>query len=573
MKSEPFIPSNRAHYRKTFRAGSGSWLIPISLLILCLATATAFFLATGQSQPRKAAVEENGPPPVRGGIFHLPLDGYIWTLDPARAARISEISIAEQIYDGLTALDENLNVVPALARYWEISQEGKVYTFELRPDARFHNGRPVTAEDCVYSFQRLLTPGLNTNNYDYYSRIEGAREFREGLAKHVSGLRALDERTFQIRFTSPFVPALSVLSMYSSKILPKHELLEKGDDFFMAPVGTGPFRFSRWIGREEDPLVPLSKGIPQALRLEANRNYFGNEAYLDAVTFRYVDRPLHERFDFIPYTVENVLGWTPVEVDRLLSVYYFVLPNEVEPYDDPRVRRALSYVMDKRSFLDSRLRTTGAPAADGIVPPGIPGFLPMDSTYKRNLERAKTLLADAGHPNGRGLPPLELLVYEGDMASVAGHQCLKSCLAEIGVKVKEVKVTRHASGTDMELSERTIMYETGWIADFPDPDNFLRPLFHSTSPANLSGYDNPEVDRLLDQAWTETSYSTRNKLYHKIETIVLRDSPVIPLHYGQSRYLVRPKVRGLRISPMGLPYMKLNRVWLSETETVPAVEF
>jgi oligopeptide transport system substrate-binding protein len=573
MKNDPLTPSNRALHRRTFRTDSGSWLIPTSLLVLCLATAMAFFLATGQSQPRKAAVEENGPPPVRGGILHLPLYGYIWTLDPARAERIPEISIAEQIYDGLAAYDENLNVVPALARYWEISQEGKVYTFELRPDARFHNGRPVTAEDCVYSFQRLLTPGLNTNNYHYYSRIEGAREFREGLAKQVSGLRALDERTFQIRFTSPFVPALSVLSMYSSKILPKHELLEKGDDFFMAPVGTGPFRFSRWIGRDEDPLVPLSKGIPQALRLEANGNYFGHEAYLDALTFRYIEWPLDDRFDLIPFTVENVLGWPPVEVDRLLSVFFFVLPNEVEPYDDPRVRRALSYVMDKRSFLDSRLRTTGAPAADGIVPPGIPGFIPMDSTYKRNLERAKTLLADAGYPNGQGLPPLELLVYKGDMASATGRRCLKRCLAEIGVKVKEVEAVRYASDTDMELKKHPILYESGWIADFPDPDNFLRPLFHSTSPVNLSGYDNPEVDRLLDQAWTETSYSARNKLYHEIETIVLRDSPIIPLFYDRGRYHVRPNVRGLRISPMGLPYMKLSRVWLSEGETVPAVEF
>jgi peptide/nickel transport system substrate-binding protein/oligopeptide transport system substrate-binding protein len=538
-----------------------------------LVTATAFFVATGKRQPRQAAVAENGPTPVRGGILHIPLEGSIWTLDPARAERTTEIGVIEQIFDGLTAFDENLNVVPALARYWEISHEGKVYTFELRPDARFHNGRPVTAEDCVYSFQRLVTPGLNMNNYHYYSRIEGAREFREGLAKNVSGLRALDEKTFQIRFSSPFVPALSVLSMYSSKILPKHELLEKGGEFFMAPVGTGPFRFSRWIGRDEDPTVPFFKGVPQALRLEANRNYFGNEAYLDAVAFRYIDTPLHERFDLIPYIVGNHLGWSPIEADKLLMVSYFILPNEVEPYNDPRVRRALSYAMDKRRFVDSSLDTTGAPTADGIVPPGIPGFLPAESTYKRNLERAKRLLAEAGYPNGRGLPPLELPVYEGDMASVASRQCLKGCFAEIGLKIKEIRARRFVTGRDPELERNPIIYRSGWIADFPDPDNFLRPLFHSTSPANLSGYNNPEVDRLLDQAWTETSYSARNKLYHKIETIVLQDSPIIPLYYGKRRYLVRPNVRGLRISPMGLPYVKLNRVWLSEDEGEPTVDF
>jgi ABC-type transport system substrate-binding protein len=271
--------------------------------------------------------------------------------------------------------------------------------------------------------------------------------------------------------------------------------------------------------------------------------------------------------------VENVLGWSPIEVDRLLSIFYFVLPTEVEPYDDPRVRRAISFVMDKRSFLDSGSQTTGFPVADGIVPPGIPGFIPMGSIYKHNRERAKDLLADAGYPNGKGLPPLELLAYKNDTASAASRQCLKRCLAEIGLEVIEVPATRYATATDAELRQHPILYETGWIADFPDPDNFLRPLFHSTSPLNRSGYNNPEVDRLLDEAWTETSYSARNKLYHEVEGIVLRDSPVIPITFGKSRFLVRPNVKGLRLSPMGLPYMKVNRIWLSEDEPVPAVDF
>jgi ABC-type transport system substrate-binding protein len=358
--------------------------------------------------------------------------------------------------------------------------------------------------------------------------------------------------------------------MFCAKILPKHELLEKGDDFFVAPVGTGPFRFSRWIGREEDSSVPIHRGIPQALRLESNRDYFAGEAHLDAVVFRAMERPLNERFDFIPSIVENYFGWTSIEAEKLLAVYFLVLPNEVRPYDDPRVRRALNYALDKHSFLDSRLRTGGVPAADAIVPPGIPGFLPMDSTYQHNLERAQKLLADAGYPNGQGLPPLELLVYE---ESGAGSQCLKACMAKIGLKIKEVKAAHLFNETDSALRGRPVIYEMGWIADFPDPDNFLRPLFHSTSPVNLSGYDNPEVDRMLDQAWTETSYSVRNKLYHKIEKIILRDSPIIPLYYGKSQYLVRPNVRGLRVSPLGLSYVKLNRVWLSEDEAKPLVDF
>ncbi len=573
MESEPLMPSNDVAQKESFRTRSRSWFIPASLLILFLVTAAAFFLATAPKKKLDRVVAIDLPQPPRGGVLRFPLldNAPISTLDPARAEWGAEIMLIQQIYDGLTALDEQLNVVPALAQYWEISHDGKTYTFELRPDAVFHNGRPVTAEDCVYSFQRLLTAGFNTNNYHYFSRIEGAREFREGLAGSVSGLRALDEQTFQIRFTSPFVPALSVMSMYCSKILPKKELLEEGDDFFQAPVGTGPFRFSHWIGRDEDPAVPIYRGIPQALRLEANRNYFGQVPYLDATVIRSMwnargveGKPLGEMFDFL--LAESYYEWLPVETEQLLALYYLILPIKVPPYDDARVRRAVSYALNKRSFLDSNPFTAGAPAASGIVPPGIPGFLRVESMYEHHLEKAKELLAEAGYPSGKGLPPLELPVYRYDEPAVARRQCLIGCLASVGLKIVETPVKRMPSPGDPEFEGRPILYEQGWIADFPDPDNFLRPLFYSTSPINQSGYSNPDVDRLLDRAWTETSYSTRNKIYGKVEKILLKDSPIIPLHYGKSRYVIRPNVKGLSISPMGITYIKLNRVWISKKE-------
>ena len=552
---------------------SHTWIIPGALLVLCLATGAAFFLAAKNRTTIPISAADQ-PQPVRGGVFRFPIwERPIQTLDPARATTAGEIMLIQQIYDGLTAFDQHLNIVPALAQYWEISPDGKTYSFELRPDARFHNGEPVTAEDCVFSFERLLTAGLNDANFQYFTRIVGAEDFHAGRANSVAGLRAVDERTFQIRFTTPFVPALSVLSMYSSKILPKKELLAKGDDFFNAPIGTGPFRFSHWISQEEDPAIPFFRDVPQGIRLEANAHHFEGRPYLDGVTFRAIfnapkaqeDKPLNELVDCIETPVEEYYDWVRVETDKLLALNYYILPSKVPPYDDARIRRAINFALDKRSLLDTSPFTAGTPAATGIVPPGIPGFLPMEAPYKHNIERAKRLLAQAGYPGGEGLPPLEVIVFGRDPLS-ARQECLADCMSGINVKVKPFKVKRVLSLDDAALQERPILVYRGWVADFPDPDNFLRVLFHSTSPMNRSGYRNAEVDRLLDLAWSETSYKERNDIYRRIEKMILHDSPIIPLDYDRSRFLVRPNVKGFSLSPMGYSYIKMNKIWLDQPE-------
>ena len=572
-ENQPVTPSETA--RTLVRTRSRSWLIPGGLLVLCLVTAAFFFLAAKHKYTATTATA-NESEAVRGGVFRFPIwRGAIQTLDPARATSGSEIMLIQQIYEGLTAFDQHLNIVPALARYWDISPDGKTYTFELHPEARFHNGEPVTAEDCVFSFERLLTPGLNETNYHYFTRIVGAQDFRDGKAKTVAGLRAIDERTFQIRFTTPFVPALSVLSMYSSKILPKKEVLKRGERFFKEPIGAGPFRFSRWTSREEDPAIPFFGGVPQGIRLDANSNYIGGRPHLDAVVFRAIvnardakeEKPLNELVDCIEAPIDRYYDWVRVETDKLLELNYYYFPTRLHPYDDPRVRRAINYALDKRSLLDTSRFTRGTPAATGIVPPGIPGFFPMGESWGHNVDKAKKLLAKAGYPPGSKLPPIKTLVFGRDESrSAARRECIKSCLSKIGIELQPHKVRRLVPLNDPVFEESPFLLYAGWIADFPDPDNFLRVLFHSTSPVNRSGYNNPEVDSLLDLAWSETSYKERNDLYRRIEKMILHDSPIIPLDYGRSRFLVRPNVRGFSLSPMGYTYIKMNKIWLDQPE-------
>jgi peptide/nickel transport system substrate-binding protein/oligopeptide transport system substrate-binding protein len=563
------------------------WLIPGFLLALFLLTAFATQLVKKDAlRARLAEKDDLASRPVQGGVFRYPLLEAFHTLDPAQAVYKMEVMLVQQIYDGLTAFDRHLRVVPALAKFWEISPDGRTYTFELRENARFHNGRRVTAEDCVFSFERLLTKGLNEHNYHYFSRIEGASEFREGKAKHVRGLEALDVDTFRIRFVTPFVPALSVLSMYSAKILPKQEVLAQGERFFESPIGTGAFQFARFIEPEEDPGVPLHDGVRQGVRLEANLQYFDGRPHLDAVTFRALWKPKEYAEAEVPIdevadcveTSEGQYGeWVAVEAPQLLALRYLYFPNHVPPYDDPRIRRAINYALDKRSFLDTHRVTEGTPAATGVVPPGIPFFIPKGSQAGPDLEKAKALLAEAGYPGGKGLPPLELPVlregvYPREPASKARDECLVSCLSRVGVKVRLVEVKRYLKVDDPLFRHRAILDDNTWYADFPDPDNFLRPLFHSKGYMNTFGYSNPEVDRLLDQVWSESSYTTRNKLYHQIEEIVLKDAPIIPTDYGRLRYLLRGNVRGFYLTPLGAPYVQMKDIWFQEEGNSTDVE-
>ena len=556
-----------------------AWLIPLALLALFLLTAFATRLVKKQTMSdRIARADEFVEPPIQGGVFRYPLFQPIYTLDPAQAIFSVDVMLIQQLYDGLTAFDEHLSIVPALAKFWEISPDGKTYTFELRDDARFHNGRKVTAEDCVFSFERLLTQGLNDHNYSYFSRIEGASAFHEGRAQHVKGLEALSENRFRITFVTPFVPALSVLSMYSSKILPKDEVLEQGDAFFKAPIGTGAFQFSRWIEPSEDPGVPSVEGVRQGIRFEENSEYFEGRPHLDAIVFRAIwNSPdydgealsLHEVADCLETNqVDHDADWVSVEADRFLALHYLYFPNHVPPYDNPKVRLAINLALDKQSFLDAHRVTAGIPAATGVVPPGIPGFIPKESHHGQNLDKARELLRDAGYPNGEGLPPLELPVlpeslYVRDPGSVARDSCLIACLSKVGIQVRLVETEPFINFDAPELKDRAVLRAKTWFADFPDPDNFLRPLFHSDGALNDFGYSNSEVDQLLDQVWSETSHSKRNELYHHIEEIILRDSPIVPIDYGRLRFLLRPNVRGFTLTPLGAPYLQMKNIWLA----------
>ncbi|MGW8208518.1 MAG: ABC transporter substrate-binding protein, partial [Syntrophobacteria bacterium] len=221
-------------------------------------------------QQEPAGPPERVQPEVKiGGAYRVPLPWSPTNLDPPFTTDIYSVTLIQQIFDGLVQFDQSLNIAPNLATSWTVSRDKLTYTFTLREDARFHNGRLVTADDFVYSFTRILDPKEESSALNFFERVKGAAAYRNGQSNAVAGFRALDAHTFEVTIDEPFAPFLSVLAMISSKVVAKEEVERWGKDFGHHPVGTGPFRLESW----EDKQIVLS----------ANYDYHEGRPYLDRV--------------------------------------------------------------------------------------------------------------------------------------------------------------------------------------------------------------------------------------------------------------------------------------------------
>src|SRR5262245_29527743 len=210
-----------------------------------------------------------------GGIYHKPLELEPPTLDPAIQTDQYAASVAQQVFDGLVQFDANLNVVPCIAKSWQASYDGLVWTFHLRQGVKFHHGREVSADDFVYTFTRILHPRTASPRAWLFARVQGAKEFLAGTAERVEGLQALDAYTLQIMLSQPYAPFISILGMIQAQVVPREEVERLESAFGRRPVGTGPFRFVNWVAGEQ-------------ITLEANEEYFEERPFLDHLHYRII---------------------------------------------------------------------------------------------------------------------------------------------------------------------------------------------------------------------------------------------------------------------------------------------
>jgi peptide/nickel transport system substrate-binding protein/oligopeptide transport system substrate-binding protein len=471
------------------------------------------------------------------------------------------------VFDGLVQFDANLNVVPCIAKSWKASYDGLVWTFDLRQGVKFHHGREVRADDFVYTFTRFLHPRTASPRAWLFERVQGAQAFLAGTAERVEGLQALDAYTLQITLSQPYAPFISILGMVQAQVVPREEVERLGSAFGRQPVGTGPFRFVNWVAREQ-------------ITLEVNEEYFEGRPFLDHLHYRIITDPQRAMAEFELGTLEDTVVpkdlSTPLRSDPrfkffrkpVLATLFLWLEMRHGPLSNHKVRQAINYAINREAISDT-IWQNRLVQAHGILPLGMPGYNPDLGGYPYNLAYARQLLAEAGHPEGKDLPPLELWTSVASTPVLHEHEAIKRDLEHLGLKIELFTAESWQHYKTAVLGKRPgAMYRYAWFADFPDPDNFLFSLFHSQSPSNYGHYNNPAVDRLLEQARSEGDYLKRIEIYRQTEALIMADAPVVNLVYSTSEMLFQLYVQGTELNALGERYTPMKKIWLDATPRV-----
>ena len=486
------------------------------------------------------------------------------TMDPHQTTDATSATIIVELFGGLVTIDPDGNVVPDLAESWD-SPDGRIYTFHLRRDAKFHSGKPVTAHDFKWSMERVADPRTAAPVVDQYmGDIVGVKERLKGAAKEVSGVRVIDDHTLEITIDAPKSYFLAKLTYPTAFVLDK-ENVESSRRWFRQPNGTGPFRLTEYVPGE-------------TLVLSRNEHYHLGPPHLDNVRFI-----LSGGTAMLMYENDEIhlTGVGLADLDRILdtsnplnselnrapptfSTEYIGMNVNEPPFDDPKVRQALNYAIDKQAIARDVLAGLVTPA-QGILPPGFPGYNPSLKGYTYDPVKAKQLLKESKYGDDPGnFPPIILTTAGGFGASLSLDMevILEMWRQNLGIEV-EIQRTDFATYLQDLIRRRFQMFEIGWIADYPDPENFLDLLFHGDSSNNHTGYSNPEVNDLLVKARVETQESVRFELYHRAEEMIIKDAPWIPLWYSGEQYLlIKPNVRDYFLTPLVVP--KLRFVYLTE---------
>jgi peptide/nickel transport system substrate-binding protein len=470
--------------------------------------------------------------------------------------------VIRQIFDPLLELDERLEVRGALAESWVVSADQRVYTFRLRAGVRFQNGRELGAPDVKYSFERAA----RGKRPWVFEKIVGARDFIHGRAPGIAGIQLPDARTVTITLERPFAPFPYLMAYDAASVVPHEEVDRHGAAFASHPVGTGAFRLAEW--RHDDQLV-----------LERFAGHFRGAPLLDRIVFRIIPTEITRfneyrtgaldvtdiptgycrRVQRDPRTEAEVAIWPTLGTN---AVRFNV---ERPPFDDRRIRLAIVHAIDPRVAVRGLLEGCVSPPR-GVLPPAMPGFNERVRPLAFDPGLSRRLLVQAGFPGGQGLPRIAYY-YNTTELNQRIAELLQAELREIGVRL-ELRRLDWAAHIKLVDDGTAGFFRQGWIADYPDPENFLAVLFHSRNlgaAGNTSRYRNPAVDHLLDEADAMPAGPARFERYREVEQVVLDDAVWASLYHYSSRALIKRYVRGLERSPLSSApefLVPLRTVWL-----------
>jgi peptide/nickel transport system substrate-binding protein/oligopeptide transport system substrate-binding protein len=495
------------------------------------------------------------------GVLRLtgPVD--LQTLDPAKAKDLGTLFHVRQIFSGLTRLDDDLQPAPALADTIDVSDDLLTYTFTLRRDARFRDGSDITANDVAFSLTRALDPATAGGDASslaaptFLSDIAGAKELLSGEATTLAGVKVIDDLTLQIRLTQPRSTFLMRLATGPASIIDPDDI-EKGDDWWTEPNASGPFLID-------------SIDIDSGMTLKPNGDYYGGEPALDQVQILLGASALQpinlyqtgaiDVASVSIFSLDRALDpasdlYADLQQSDLFAVEYLAMRSDVEPLNDPNIRKALILGFPREMVANVSFDGRVAPAL-GFIPNGMLGrdTWPVDG-WDYDLDAARRAIADSSYGSAENVPPITIYANGPPDRLISFKEVIER---DLGLQIDLVNV--EWSEYIATLPKQTYpAYSIYWGADFPDPESLLLTLFGTGQADNYVGYSNSDFDALLRQAAAEQDFDVRLQLYADANQLLMNDAVVLPFYYDRSYMLVRPWVHGLTVTPLGI--LSLERV-------------
>jgi peptide/nickel transport system substrate-binding protein len=467
-------------------------------------------------------------------------------VDPITYSELVAGDVMSNVYEGFTGIDENGEVEPALAESWEAHDDNLGYTFKLREGVKFHSGREFTANDVKYTLEQLLLPGNKAGlNAEYLESIVGAAAVKDGSATDLEGVKVIDDHTVEIRFEKPDV----LFPIYPIWFMDSGIVEEQGPDWATkVSAGTGPFAFEAW-----------NRG--QNVKLTANPDYWGGGPHVDGVDFIIVPSDdtaisMFEAGELDLIYVSSVpegrrILKDPQFEDALLKVpaaqiqYLGMNQNLYEPFKDARVREALCIAMDRDGMVNGLYGGAAFPLY-GQITPGVAGYNPDLPAILHDPERAKQLMADAGYPDGEGLPPLKIATTAPNKDTAAYFASTYKNVLGLPVEIETVERATHIKA--MNAGE-VPFFHWGWSAGYPDALYFLSQVWYGPSVYNRSRWQNDEFDRLIEQAQAQPDNQKRYAIYQQAEQVLLDDWGTCPTTVRMQIAAVKPDVKGVHLTP------------------------
>ncbi len=504
------------------------------------------------------------PAPGTPQVLRVNLAGEPETIDPNRASWSTQLSVIYQVFDGLLGFKQDLSLTAIVAREIPttankgISADGKTYTFKLRNDVTWSDGKKVTAKDFEYSIKRMLSPELAAEYASFYFDIVGAKEYNanadnaSAALRDAVGVKATDDTTLQITLTEARPTFLQVMALWPVYPVREDIITQFGDQWTEPPnyIGNGPFILTEWAHKDH-------------MTFKVNPKYWGTKPKLTEIQYKMIEDVNAELAAYknneldmarVPPGTEKATIADPSlgkEILRYntLTTFGYQFQVHTPPFDNKKLRQAISCAIDRVAFIDKVRAGVGKPALSWI-PPGMPGYDPnLGKEYEFNPTKAKQLLTEAGYADGSKVPELKLQYADSAGNRLMGQFLQGQMKDNLGINITLEPMETKAF-QQLVNAEKFTWAWFGWGADYPDPDNWLPELFGTDAGNNHTTYSNAQFDGLASKAKTELDNAKRLQMWAEAQKMVIDDAPIVTMFYRERIWLMKPYVKGLKTTGM-----------------------